>query len=123
MPSRPRRLGCRAGAFLATLATVVILMVVVLRDWKLGGWLVIENGVVEWLQVILMGTAGILAARQGLAAKRRGEPFVFEVAVLAAMTMICIGEVDPDRALFGTEGIHSRAFLGPKTPLAGGAVS
>jgi len=117
MPSRSRRLGCRAVAFLATLVTVGIVMVVALRDWKLGGWLVIENGIVEWLQVILMGTAGILAARQGLAAKRRGEPFVFEVAVVAAMTMICIGEVDLDRVLFGTKVIHTRFFVSPKHPL------
>ena len=45
------------------------------------GWCV-ENGVVEWLQVILMAIAGVLAARQGLAAKRRGEPFALEVAIV-----------------------------------------
>jgi hypothetical protein len=96
---------------------LALLLLVALRDWKLGGWLVIENGVVEWLQVILMGTAGVLAARQGLAARRRGEPFVFEVAVVAAMTMICIGEVDLDRVLFGVKVIHTRFFVSPKHPL------
>ena len=96
---------------------MAILVLVALRDWNLGGWLVIENGVVEWLQVILMGIAGVLAARQGLAAKRRGEPFALEVAIVAAMTMICIGEVDLDRVLFGTKVIHTKFFVSPKHPL------
>ena len=117
MSSRPRRLGCRAVAFLASVVTVAILVLVALRDWELGGWLVIENGVVEWLQVVLIGTAGLLAARQGLAAKRRGEPFVFEVAVVAALTMIVIGEVDLDRVLFGVKVIHTRFFVNPERPL------
>jgi hypothetical protein len=117
MSSRPRRPGCRAVAFLASFVTVAILVLLALHDWKLGGRLVVENGIVENLQVILMGTAGVLAARQGLKAKRRGEPFVFEVAVVAAMTMICIGEVDLDRLLFGTKVIHTRFFVSPKHPL------
>jgi hypothetical protein len=116
MSSGPRRLGCRAAAFLASVVTVAILVLVVLRDWKLAGWLVIENGIVEWLQVILIGATGVLAARQGLAAKRRGEPFAFEVAVVAAMTMLVIGEVDLDRVLFGTKVIHTRFFVSPKHP-------
>ena len=117
MSSRRRRLGCRAVAFLASVVTVAILVLVALRDWKLGGWLVIENGVVEWLQVILIVAAGVLAARQGLAAKRRGEPFVFEVAVVAAMTMLVIGEVNLDRVLLGTKVIHTRFFVNPERPL------
>jgi len=117
MSSRPRRLGCRGVAFLASVTTAAILLLVAFRDWKLAGWLVIENGVVEWLQVILMGAAGILAARQGWAARRRGEPFVFEVAVVAAMIILVIGEVDLDRVLFGTKVIHTRFFVNPKHPL------
>jgi hypothetical protein len=117
MSSRPRRLGCRAVAFLASLAAVAILVLIALRDWHLGGWLVIENGVVEWLQVILMGIAGVLAARQGLAAKRRGEPYALEVAIVAAMTMMCIGEVDLDRTLFGLKIIHTRFFVNPRYAL------
>jgi len=116
MFSRHRRLGCRAVAFLASVIVVALLVLAALRDWNLGRWLVIENGVVEWLQVLLMGTAGALAARQGLAARRRGEPFVFEVAVVVAMTMICIGEVDLDRVLFGTKVISTRFFVSPKHP-------
>jgi RND family efflux transporter MFP subunit len=117
MPSRPRRLGCRAVAFFASVVTVAILVLLALRDPELGGWLVRENGVVEWLQVILMAIAGVLAAGQGLAAKRRGQPFVLEVAIVAAMTMICIGEIDLDRVLFGMKIIHTRFFVNPKYSL------
>src|SRR6266850_2235054 len=117
MPSRSRRLGCRAVAFLASVVAVAFLVLLALHDPELGGWLVRENGVVEWLQVILMAIAGVLAARQGLAAKRRGEPFALEVAIVAAMTMICIGEIDLDRLLFGTKIIHTRFFVSPRHPL------
>jgi RND family efflux transporter MFP subunit len=117
MPSRPRRLGCRAVAFVASVVVVTILVLLALHDPELGGWLVRENGVVEWLQVILMAIAGVLAAGQGLAAKRRGEPFVLEVAIVAAMTMICIGEIDLDRVLFGLKIIHTRFFVNPKYSL------
>jgi hypothetical protein len=68
MPSGLRRLGCRAVAFLASVVAVTILVLLALHDSHLGAWLVRENGVVEWLQVILMAIAGLLAARQGLAA-------------------------------------------------------
>jgi len=117
MSSRPRRLGCRGVAFLASVVVVAIMVLVALHDWKLGGWLVIENGIVENLQVVLIVATGVLAARQGWAAKRRGEPFVFEVAVVAAMTLICVGEVDLDRVLFGVKVIHTRFFVSPKYPL------
>ena len=125
MPSGLRRLGCRAVAFLASLVAVTILVLLALHDSHLGAWLVRENGVVEWLQVVLMAIAGVLAARQGLAAKRRGEPFALEVAIVTAMTMICIGEIDLDRVLFGVKIIHTRFFVRSPVPArlasAGGA--
>ena len=68
MSSRPRRLGCRRVAFLASVVVVAIMVLVALHDWKLGGWLVIENGIVENLQVILIVATGVLAARHGWAA-------------------------------------------------------
>ena len=67
MSSRLRRLGCRGVAFLASVVVVAIMVLVALRDWKLGGWLVIENGIVENLQVVLIVATGVLAARQGWA--------------------------------------------------------
>jgi RND family efflux transporter MFP subunit len=114
MSARPGRLGCRAVAFLASLAAVSILVVLAVRDPNLGEWLVRENGVVEWLQVIFMAAAGVLAARQAVVAKRRGEPFALEVAIVTAMTMLCIGEIDLDRLLFGIKLVHTRFFVNPR---------
>jgi RND family efflux transporter MFP subunit len=114
MSSRPRRLGCRAVAFLASLVVVAILVMIAFRDWTFAGRLMVENGVVEWSQVNLFAAAGVLAAGQGLAVRRRGEPFALEVAIVAAMTMICIGEVDLDRVLFGTKIIYTKFFVSPK---------
>src|SRR5262245_6991712 len=117
MPSRPRRLGCRAVAFLASLVAVTVLAFLSFRDLKLGEVLMRENGVVEWLQVILMTATGVLAARQAMAGRRRGEPIALEVAIVAAMTMICVGEIDLDRLLFGMKLIHTRFFVHPAYPL------
>jgi membrane fusion protein, multidrug efflux system len=111
------RLGCRAVAGLASAVAVTILVLIALQDWTLAGWLIIENGVVESLQVFLIALAGVLAARQGLAARRRGEPIVLEVAIVAAMTLICIGEIDLDRLLFGTKIVSTRFFVNPRYPL------
>jgi RND family efflux transporter MFP subunit len=104
-------------AFLASLAAVVVLIALALTDRSLALQLVAENGVVEWLQVVLMAAAGVLAARQGLAARRRGEPFAFEVAIVTAMAMICIGEINLDRLLFGTKIIYTKFFVDPRYPL------
>jgi len=117
MSPRPRRLGCRAVAFLASLAAVALLAFLSFRDVKLGESLMRENGVVEWLQVVFMAAAGVLAACQAVAARRRGEPIALEVAIVAAMTMICIGEIDLDRLLFGAKIIHTRFFVNPAYPL------
>ena len=117
MPSRSGRLGCRAVAFLASFVAFVLLVAVALYDRDLAKHLVAENGVVEWLQVIMMALAGALAARHALAAKRRGEPFALEVAIVAAMAMICIGEINLDRLLFGTKIIYTKFFVDPRYPL------
>jgi RND family efflux transporter MFP subunit len=117
MSSRSGWLGCRAVAFLVSLVAVALLVAAALHDPKLGKRLVEENGVVEWLQVILMALAGALAAHQGLAAKRRGEPFALEVAIVMMMAMICIGEVNLDRVLFGTKIIYTKFFVNPRYPL------
>jgi RND family efflux transporter MFP subunit len=117
MSSRSRRLGCRAVAFLASLVAVALLVLIAVIDPELAGWLIRENGVVEWLQVILMVVAAVLAARQAMTGFRRGETVALEVAIVAAMTLICIGEIDLDRLLFGTKVIHTRFFVHPRYPL------
>src|SRR5690242_16941484 len=99
---RPGAIGSRALATIVSLASVVVLLVVGGRDPALGAELVDENNVVEWLQVVLCFAAAVLAFRQARAARRAGRTPTFEVAVVGAMAIICIGEVDLDRMLFGT---------------------
>lgn len=77
-----------------------------------------EGDVVEWLQVMLLGAAGVLAARQGWLASQAGQAVALEVAIVAAMVMACIGEVDLDRAIFGTKVISTHFFLRARHPLA-----
>jgi RND family efflux transporter MFP subunit len=106
----PSRLGCRAVAAALSLVVIVSLLAISAHDPGLGARLVDENDVVEWLQVVLAGAAGVLAFQQGRAARRAGQPATLEVAIVAAMAIICIGEVDLDRAFFGTK-IVSTIFI------------
>ncbi len=112
------RFGCRALAVALSLVVVVVLLAISARDPVRGARLVDENDVVEWLQVVLCGAAGVLAFRQGRAARRVGQPATLEVAIVAAMAVICIGEVDLDRVFFGTKIISTRFFVSPKHSLA-----
>ncbi|HET9481039.1 MAG TPA: hypothetical protein VFP98_04715, partial [Candidatus Polarisedimenticolia bacterium] len=102
MPALPSgRPDCRAVAATLSLLVVAPLLAVTIHDPTLSGRLVAEGGVVESLQVVLAIGAGVLAFRQGRAARRAGQPATLEVGIVAAMAMICIGEVDVDRMLFG----------------------
>ncbi len=112
------RFGCRALAVALSLVVVVVLLAIGARDLVLGARLVDENDVVEWLQVVLCGAAGVLAFRQGRVARRVGQPATLEVAIVAAMAVICIGEVDLDRVFFGTKIISTRFFVSPTHSLA-----
>jgi hypothetical protein len=118
MPLMSRgRIGCRAVAAILSVATVVTLLAITARNPELAGRLVSEDHVLEWLQVVLAAGTGLLAFRQGRAARRPGEPAVLEVAIVAAMVVICIGEVDLDRMFFGTKVISTRFFVNPKHSL------
>jgi RND family efflux transporter MFP subunit len=109
---------CRAVAATLSLLVVAPLLAVTIHDPTLSGRLVAEGGVVEWLQVVLVVGAGVLALRQGRAARREGRPATLEVGIVAAMAMICIGEMDLDRMLFGTKVIATRFFVSPRYPVA-----
>jgi hypothetical protein len=112
MPYVPRgRLGCRAAAAILSAAAVVAFLAIAARNPVLAGRLVSEDQLVEWLQVVLAAGAGILAFRQGRAARRTGQPAALDVAIVAAMVIICIGEIDLDRILFGTKVIATRFFV------------
>jgi RND family efflux transporter MFP subunit len=103
---------------MASAALIAALLMVTARDPALATRLVAEGGVVEWLQVILALGAGGLAALQGRRRLQAGRPVAFEVAVVTAMLMVCTGEVDLDRAIFGTKVISTRFFVNPGYSLA-----
>ena len=118
-----RRHDCRAVTAILSLLVVAALLAVAAYDPVLSARLVDEGSAVEWLQVVLALGAGALALHQGRAARRAGRPATLEVAIVAAMAMICVGEIDLDRMLFGTKVIATRFFVNPKYPLAARALA
>jgi RND family efflux transporter MFP subunit len=113
--SRP--VGCRAVASALSLLLIVALLAVVVYDPYVAGALVEEGGFVETLQVVLAAAAGLLGFRQGRAARREGRPATLEVAIVASMVALCIGELDLDRMIVGTKIISTRFFVSPNYPL------
>ena len=113
-----RLFDCRVASLVG--AALAVLTIGALGIWNppLAIALVAENSVAEWLQVVLLAGAGGLAARQGWSALRAGQPAAFEVAVVTAIMVICISEVDLDRVLFGTKVIATYFFVNPKYPAA-----
>lgn len=78
----------------------------------LAGRLTAENGVVEWMQVLLEGGAAALFGRElvrNTRETRRVSPF--DLVVVASLIGLVIGEVDLDRILFGTKVIATRFFV------------
>ena len=112
------RLDCRVASLLVSVLVVVVIEAVGITNPPLAVALMAENSVAEWLQVLLMAGAGTLAACQGWAALRKGQPAAFEVAVATGCMLICISEVDLDRVLFGTKVVATYFFVNPKYPLA-----
>jgi RND family efflux transporter MFP subunit len=94
------------------------LLALTVRDPALARRLVAEDSAVEWLQVGLTVGAGLLAAVQARRAWQAGRTIAFEVAVMLAMLLISVGEVDLDRAIFGTKVIATRFFANSRYPLA-----
>ncbi|HEU4368375.1 MAG TPA: efflux RND transporter periplasmic adaptor subunit [Methylomirabilota bacterium] len=117
MSSPPGRLDCRTTAAVLSAAALVALLALAAWRPELTTRLVAENCVVEWLQVLLTTAAAALAALQGRRALAEGRPVAFEVAVVMSMVMVSIGEVDLDRAIFGTKVISTRFFVNPRYSL------
>ncbi len=113
-----RRLGCRAVAAILSVATILVLLGATLLDPVFAARLVDEGGAVELLQVAFAAAAGVMAFRQGRAARRAGEPATLEVAIVASMAALGIGELDLDRMIFGTKVVATRFFVSPRYPLA-----
>jgi RND family efflux transporter MFP subunit len=117
-PPALRRPGCRAAAALVSAAVLVGLLAVTAHDPTLARRLATEGSAVEWAQVVLTIAAGLLAAGQARRARRAGRPIAFEVAVMLAMLLVSIGEIDLDRTIFGTKVIATRFFVNPGYSLA-----
>jgi hypothetical protein len=117
-PSGPGRPPCRAVAVALGVAIVGGLLAVTAWSPAVGGRLVVEDGAIEWIQVVLLAAAGLLAGREAWQRGRAGEPVAMEVAVAAAMAALVIGEIDLDRLFFGTKIISTRFFVHPRHPLA-----
>jgi RND family efflux transporter MFP subunit len=114
----PWRPDCRVVAAVTSVAVVVGVGALIVTNPARATRVLAEDNVVEWLQVVLTIAAGMLAAVQARRARRAGQPIVLEVAVIAAMALVSIGEIDFDRAIFGTKLISTRFFVSPKYPLA-----
>jgi hypothetical protein len=100
------------------LIAVIALSAVALVDPALAGRLTVENGVVEWIQVLLEGAAAVLFARHlARDAARVGRVSPLDVVVVASLVGLVIGEVDLDRLIFGTKIIATKFFVDARVAL------
>jgi RND family efflux transporter MFP subunit len=118
VPASRGRFDCRVVAAILSLLAIALLLAAAVLDPELAGRVVREDHLVEWLQVALAAGAAVLAFRHGRAARHAGQPATLDVAIVAAMVAICVGEVDLDRMFFGTKIISTRFFVNPRYPLA-----
>jgi hypothetical protein len=109
---------CETVAAALALIAVIALSAVALVDPALAGRLTVENGVVEWIQVLLEGAAAVLFARHlARDAARVGRVSPLDVVVVASLVGLVIGEVDLDRMIFGTKIIATKFFVDARVAL------
>ena len=105
-------LRCETGAAALALIAVIVLSAIALVDPGLAARLTAENGVVEWLQVLLEGAAAVLFGRHlARSTSRGGALSPLDLVIVAALIGLVIGEVDLDRMVFGTKIISTRFFV------------
>jgi len=102
-----------AGLALCAAAT---LCAIALVDPPLAHWLTIEDGVVEWLQVVLDAGGALLIARH-LVRPPAGRISPFDVLTVAALVGLIIGELDVDRHLLGVKVIKMSFFVNSRYAL------
>ena len=103
---------CETVAAALALIAVIFLSALALIDPALAGRLTVENGVVEWIQVLLEAAAAVLFARHlARDASRVGRVSPLDVVVVASLVGLVIGEVDLDRLIFGTKIIATKFFV------------
>ncbi len=100
------------------LIAVAVLSAVALLDPPLAARLTVENGAVEWLQVLLEAGAALLFGRdlvRNVRATGRVSPL--ELAIVSSLIGLIMGEIDLDRLLFGTKIASTRFFLHGKAAI------
>jgi hypothetical protein len=117
MPSPSRGFSCRATALTLSAVAALLLLALAVSSPRLAESVTAEGAVVECLQVLLMAAAGVLAAREGWLAGRAGQPAALQIAIVATILMIVVGELDLDRAVVGTKIISTHFFVNPKYDL------
>jgi hypothetical protein len=99
------------AAALALIA-VTVLSAIAIVEPTLAARLTVENGVVEWLQVLLDAGAALLFGRELVRnARDTGRVSPLDLAILSCLMGLIIGEADLDRLLFGTKVIWTRFFV------------
>jgi hypothetical protein len=99
------------------LGAVVILIVILLVDRDLAHRLTSEDGVVEWVQVILLVAGALLVGLRLRRDARIGRVSPLDVVMLSTLIFLIIGEVDLDRMLLNSKVIRVRFFLHGHAPL------
>ena len=100
------------------LIAVAVLSAVAIVDPPLAARLTVENGVVEWLQVLLESGAALLFGRDLVwNARATGRVSPLELAIVASLIALIMGETDLDRLLFGTKIVSNRFLLHGKAAL------
>lgn len=114
-----RSIRCETVAAGLALIAVAALSAIALADPPLASRLTAENGVVEWLQVPLDAGAALLFARDLVrTARATGRVSPLELAIVACLIGLIMGEVDLDRVLFGTKVASTRFFLNGRVALS-----
>jgi len=113
-----RRIRCETVAAALALITVAVLSVIALVDPPLAARLTVENGAIEWLQVLLDAGAALLFGRDLVCnARETGRVSPLELTIVACLIGLIIGEIDLDRLLFGTKVIATRFFVNSKVAI------
>ena len=113
-----RRIRCETVAAALALTTVAALSVIALVDPPLAARLTVENGAIEWLQVLLDAGAALLFGRDLVRnARETGRVSPLDLAIVSCLIGLILGEVDLDRLLFGTKVIATRFFVNAKVAL------
>ena len=111
---------CETAAAALALIAVIAFSALALLDPALADRFTLENGVVEWMQVLLEAAAAALFTRHLVRdASRVGGVSPLDVVIVAALVGLVIGEVDVDRLIFGTKIISTKFFVDARVAFVG----